>query len=82
MTNDDIKKIREMMEFLVKQKIVDQIKKLSPDEKKIYEMAESKNQSEIIKSTGFSSGKVSIYLQKLEKEGILIKDGQKYRKII
>ena len=83
MTNEnDIKKIREMMEFLVKDKISDKIGKLSSDEKKIYELTDGRNQSEMAKSTGFSAGKVSLIWQRLGEKGILIKEGQKYKKVV
>jgi len=81
MTNNDIKKIREMLTFLVKGKISERLKKLTSDEKKIYELID-KRQSDIIRLTGFSAGKISKIRQKLENEGILIKEGQKYKKVL
>ena len=82
MTNDDIKRIREMMGFLTKQKISETLKKRSSDEKKIYELTGDKGQKEIVKEMGISAGKISKIWQKLENEGLLIKEGQIYKKVI
>ena len=58
MTTEDIKKIREMMEFLVKEKISKKLKELSSDEKKVYELV-GKSQADMVKITRFSAGKIS-----------------------
>lgn len=81
MTAEDIKKIRGMMEFLVKSKISKRIKELSHDEKKVYNLV-GKGQKEMVKLTGFAAGKISKIWQKLEFAGLLIKEGQKYKKMI
>ncbi len=81
MTVEDIKKTREMLEFLVKQKISEMIYKLSEDEKKVYEVTGNKRSS-IENMTGFAAGKISQIWQKLESEGLLIKEGKFYRKVI
>lgn len=80
--SEDIKKIRELLEFLVKQKIIKQLKSLSEKEKKVYELTGNKGQSEVAKLTGISAGKISSLWQKWEKEGILIKKGKKYKKLV
>lgn len=80
MTNEDIKKIREMLEFLVKQKIESRISKLSTVEKKIYEATGEKGQTEIVKSLKVAPNTVSNLWKKLENEGILIKKGKVYQK--
>jgi len=83
MTNEnEIKKIREMLEFLVKQKVSERLNKLNVDEKKVYGLTGEKGQVEMAKLTGFSAGKVSKIWQKLEEEGLLIKDGAKYGKVV
>ena len=82
MTTDDIKKIREMMEFLVKQKISEKIKHLSDAERKIYKLTGEKGQTEIIKSLKTAPNTISKVWQKLESEGLLVKEGSKYRKVI
>ena len=82
MTNDDIKRIRELMEFLVKEKISKILEKRNPKERQIYELTGIKKQNDIIKALGVSSKKISKLWQDWEKEGILIKDGQKYKKVV
>ena len=82
MESEDLKKIREMMEFLVKEKLSEKLRKLNTDGKKVYELSGEKSQAEIVKLTGFSAGKISKIWQDLEKEGILVKEGAKYRKVI
>ena len=82
MTSDDIKKIREMMEFLVKIEIHKELESLSDKEKKVYELIGKKNQSQMANQINASTGGVSGILQKLEKKGFLIKDGKSYRKVI
>ncbi|MCK4553203.1 hypothetical protein KAT80_03290 [Candidatus Pacearchaeota archaeon] len=81
-SEQDIKKIREMMEFLVKQKIVEKIKKLNETERKIYGLTEGKGQAEIINLLKVSSKTISKVWQKLESEGLFIKEGTKYRKVV
>ena len=81
-SEQDIKKIREMLEFLIKQKILDVLNKLNADEKKIYNLTGEKGQVEMAKITGFSAGKVSKIWQKLEEDDLLIKQGSKYRKVV
>ena len=82
MTVEDIKKIREMMEFLVRQKVSEKLNKLNSDEKKIYNLTGEKGQVDMVKLTGFSAGKISKLWQKLEREGLLIKEGSKYKKVV
>lgn len=79
---EDIKKIRELLEFLVKDKISSKVNKLTEGERKVYELTGEKGQVEMARATGFSAGKVSLIWQKLENEGLLIKEGQKYKKVI
>ncbi len=80
-SEQDIKKIKEMMEFLVRQKIAEKIKNLSADEKKVYNLTGRKRDI-IQKETNFAAGKISGIWAKLESEGLLIKEGQSYRKVI
>ena len=77
-----IKKIKEMLEFLVKQKIMKRIESLNPTEKKIYDLTSVKGQTEIVKSLKVAPNTVSNLWKRLEKEGILIKDGKGYRKVV
>lgn len=81
-SENDIKRIREMMEFLVKEKISKILEKRNPKERQIYELTGIKKQNDIIKALGVSSKKISKLWQDWEKEGILIKDGQKYKKVV
>jgi len=81
MTAEDTKKIREMMEFLIKDKISDKVKKMSVDERKVYELTGRKRE-DIQRETGFAAGKIYKIWIGLEERGILIKDGKSYRKII
>jgi Mn-dependent DtxR family transcriptional regulator len=82
MSNEDITKIREMMEFLVKQKISEKISKLASTERKIYELTGVQGQTEIVKTLNTAPNTVSNLWKKLESEGVLIKDGKKYRKVV
>ncbi len=81
-SEQDIKRIREMMEFLVKQKISEKLDKLNADEKKVYNLTGEKGQVEIAKMTGLSAGKISKIWQNLENKGFLIKERQVYKKVI
>ena len=81
MTNEDIKKMREMMEFLVKQKVEERLNKLSADERKVYDLTGEKRDY-IQKKTGFAAGKISKIWIRLEEKGFLIKRGKSYRKVI
>ncbi|MGA2525698.1 MAG: hypothetical protein ABSF79_03660 [Smithellaceae bacterium] len=80
--DQDIKKIREMMEFLVKQNISESIKELSSQERKIYDLTGIKGQREISKEVKTSASTIINLWKKLESEGILIKEGKGYRKVI
>ena len=81
-SEQDIKKIREMMEFLVKQKISEKIKKLNETERKIYGLTGKKGQTEMFKTLKVAPNTVSKVWQKLEGEGLLIKKGTKYLKVV
>jgi len=81
-SEQDIKKIREMMELLVKQKISGKLNKLSADEKKVYELTGSEKRSLIESKTGFAAGKISKIWIRLEEEGLLVKEGKSYRKVV
>lgn len=82
MTEQDIKRISEMMRFLVKQKISERIQKLSSLEKKIYDLTGVKGQTEIVKTLKTAPNTVSNLWKKLEFEGIIIKEGKGYRKVV
>ena len=81
-TEQDIKKIRELLEFLAKQKISEKLKKLNETERKIYDLSEGKGQAEIIKLLRVSSKTISKVWMKLENEGYLVKEGKGYRKVV
>ena len=81
-SEQDIKRIKEMMEFLIKQKVVEKIKKLSETERKIYDLTEGKGQAEIIKLLKVSSKTISKVWMNLENEGLLVKEGKGYRKVV
>ncbi len=78
---EDIKKIRELLEFLVKDKLSAKLNKLSADEKKVYDLTGEKRDI-IQQKTNFAAGKISGIWQKLEDEGLLIKEGKSYRKVV
>ena len=82
MTAEDIKKIRVMIGFLVKHKISERLKHLSDIEGKIYELTGINNQAEIVKSLKTAPNTVSNTWKKLESEGLLIKDGKSYKKVV
>jgi len=75
----DIKKVREMLEFLVKQKISE---RLNITERNIYDLTGKKGQTEIVKIINTVPSTVSNLWKKLESKGILVKDGKGYRKVI
>jgi len=79
---EDIKKIREMLEFLVKQKVSERLKHLSDNERKIYDLTGIKGQTEIVKFLNTAPNTVSNLWKKLESEGLLIKEGKSYRKVV
>ena len=82
MTNKDIRKIREMLEFLVKDKISNKIKDISSNEKRILELTGVKGQTEIVKLLKVAPNTVSNVWKKLEEQGILVKEGKGYKKVI
>ena len=81
-SEQDIKKIREMMECLFKQNIAEKLNKLTETERKIYELTGKKGHTEMFKTLKVAPNTVSKTWQKLESEGLLIKEGQIYRKVI
>lgn len=81
MTAEDIKKIREMMEFLVRDKILEKLNKLKSEEKKVYDLTGEKREV-IQQKTKFAAGKISRIWQDLELKGLLIKEGKGYRKVV
>ena len=81
-SEQDIKKIREMLEFLIKQKISEKIKKLNETERKIYELTGKLSHAEMFKTLKVAPNTVSKVWQKLEEEGLLVKEGTKYRKVV
>lgn len=82
MTNDDIKRIREIMEFLLKKELSKELQHLSKKEKRVYDLIGSKKQSEIAQDMGISTGGVSGILQKLEEKKVLVKKGKSYKKVV
>ena len=80
-SEQDIKKIREMLEFLAKQKIAERVNKLNETERKIYDLTGKIDHTEMFKTLKIAPNTVSKIWQKLESEGLLIKDGNKYRKV-
>jgi len=81
-SEQDIKKIREMMEFLVKQKLSEKLKTLSETERKVYNLTGEKGHTEMFKTLKVAPNTVSKVWQKLEEEGLLIKEGKSYRKVV
>src|SRR3989344_4700136 len=79
---EDIKKIREMLGFLVKQKVSERLNKLNADEKRVYDLTGNEKRDSIKTKTGFAAGKISKIWQRLEDEGLLIKEGKGYRKVV
>ena len=81
MENKELLRIKELLEFLVKQKILSVLDKLNKDEKLVYKMTGEKR--EIIQAkTKFAAGKISKIWQNLEQKGLIIKEGKSYRKIV
>lgn len=82
MTNNDIKRIREIMEFLLKKEISKELQHLSKKEKRVYDLIGSKKQLEIAQDMGISTGGISGILQKLEEKGVLVKEGAQYKRLV
>lgn len=80
--SEDIKKIKDMMEFLVKQKIAERVSHLNATERKIYDLTGTIGQTEIVKSLKTAPNTVSNTWKKLESEGLILKEGKSYRKIV
>lgn len=78
----DIKRIREILEFLVKKELSKEIGKLNHTERKIYDLTGKMGHTEMFKSLKIAPNTVSKIWQKLENEGLLIKEGQKYKKVV
>lgn len=81
-SEEDIAKIREMMEFLIKREISKEVDGLSSSEKKIYDLTGEVGQTAMVSSLKVSSKTVSKVWKKLEAMGILVKVGKEYRKVI
>ena len=81
---EDIKEIKNLMKFLVKQKVREVVEKniSGAKEKKVYDLTGVKKRETIQKETGFSAGKISGLWNKWEQLGIIIKEGKNYKKII
>ncbi len=83
MTSDeDIGKIKDMMEFLVKREIAKEIDELTSIEKKIYGLTGDKSQTAIVSSLKVAPNTVSNLWKRLESMGILVKVGKGYRKVV
>ncbi len=81
MENKELVRIRELLEFLSKQKIISILDKLNKDEKQVYVLTGKKR--ELIQTkTKFAAGKISKIWQKLEESGLIIKKGKSYEKLI
>lgn len=72
-----------MLEALVKMKIDDVLKAelKDPKMKKLYDLTGKATQTQLVKQTGFSAGKISGIWKKWERKGILKKVGKIYKKI-
>ena len=81
MSGEGIKKIRERLELLIKQKVESRISTLSPAEKKMYESPCHQGQTMLIKSQKVAPNTVSNIWKKLGSEGILIKKGNGYQMV-
>jgi len=81
-SEQDIKKIKEIMECLFKQNIAEKLNKLTENERKIYNLTGKKGHAEMFKTLKVAPNTFSKTWQKLESEGLLIKEGQIYRKVI
>lgn len=70
------------MEFLVKDKINERVRKLNSIERKIFELTGVKGQTEIVKELKTAQNTISNTWKKLESEGLLIKVGKGYKKVV
>jgi len=78
----ELEEIKDLLRFLVKQKISEKLIKMSKTEKKIYELTGEKGQTAIVKSLNVAPNTVSNLWKKMELEGILIKAGKSYKKVV
>ena len=82
MDNEELIKIKELLEALVKKGIYKDLKDLPPKEKEIYELTGKIGQNEIIKKMKMSSKTISKIWKDMEEKGLLKKEGTQYKKII
>ena len=84
MENEDIKRIRELMEFLVKKEVKSMLLALTSQEKEIYELTGSLGQTQIKDKLKVAPNTVTNTWKKLEDMGLLEKTGKTsgYKKVI
>ena len=79
-----LKRIEALLEVLAKNALADKLAKIYKDKKLafLYENTGDIARPELEKKTGFSGGKISSLWSQWEREGLLIKDGKSYRRVL
>ncbi|MEO1019275.1 MAG: hypothetical protein AAFY56_16525 [Pseudomonadota bacterium] len=74
----------ELLEILVKLQLKTELTNVlsDPDSKKLYDLTGTKSISEISKALGVSAGKISGIWKRWEQQGLLIKEGRSYKRVI
>lgn len=78
-----LERIKDMIEVLTKAKISEILEKEldEPNKKKLYELTGKATQTQLVKQTGFSAGKISGIWKKWYSMGVLKKKGKFYLKL-
>ncbi|MDO8740359.1 MAG: hypothetical protein Q7J54_02155 [Candidatus Woesearchaeota archaeon] len=82
MDNEELVKIRLLLESLVKRQTAKDLKELPSNEKRIYELTGKIGQTEMVKKLKISSKTISKAWKNLEEKGLLKKEGSKYKKMM
>lgn len=81
---ETLKRTNELLELIAKISLGEVLEKELHDDKliKLYELTGKESVTNIGKKIGISSGKISSIWKKWETIGLIVKDGQKYRRIL
>jgi len=80
-SEEDIKRIRELLEFLAKREVSKDLESLDKKEKEIYELTGVLGQTQIKDKLNVAPNTISDTWKKLENQGILRKKGKGYEKV-
>ncbi len=79
-----LRRIEALLEVLAKNALADKLAKIYKDKKLafLFENTGSIPRPEHERRTGFSGGKISGLWNQWEREGLLVKDGKSYRRVL